>query len=67
MSGPVCWPGTQVPKSMNSGFRIGFKGVDHGYEPGAPAAPAKAPKPQRTSNAFATRNGTIAGMGSGAV
>lgn len=62
------WPcGTK--KSMDNGFRLGFKGVDHGYQPG-PAKPPQEVKRQgsrssRAPNAFGTPGGVIVGMRDG--
>ena len=62
----ACWP-DGTPKSMDSGFVVGFKGTPHGYVAGAPAAPSKPPKQQKADKPFNSINGTISGMGSGKV
>ena len=62
------WPdGTR--KSMNNGFRLGFKGVDHGFDPAAPAKRYESGKPvkdastSRSPKAFGTVDGVIPNMG----
>lgn len=57
------WPGTDIVKSMESGFIVGYTGIPHGYIPGAAARPPKKKKPNwrspRQPAAFGTVNGTM--------
>lgn len=55
------WPGTDIPKSEDNAFTLGYGNKPHGYTPG----PAKAieAKPRHRPGGFGNNTGTIAGMG----
>lgn len=62
----VFWPGTEVRKSTNNGFTLGFGGTYHGYESGL-AADKLRPTNKRNSRpkrAFGAIGGTIPSLNS---
>lgn len=66
--GALCWPGTDIPKSTNNAFTLGFSNTPHGYVAGAqlpqdkrPPLSARIGRPPK--NAFGSENGSIPGLG----